>query len=92
MIGTHHKERKNTFAVLDFYYNVKFGMLPFCVGSELYIIAVYCRNIYKHEFIAPIVYYILFVLFWGKCVIHVYQFIDSCIVILEIDSQDKQKK
>lgn len=59
---------KNRFAVLDFYYNVKFGMLPFCVGAELYILAVYCRHFLKTEFISVAFYWIFFLLFWGKFV------------------------
>jgi hypothetical protein len=59
---------KNRFAVLDFYYNVPYGMTPFCVGAELYLIAVYCRHFAKHEFGFSLLYWALFLLFWGKFV------------------------
>ena len=90
MVGTHHKQAKNRFKVLDFYYNVPYGMTPFCVGSELFLVAVYCRALAKQEFLAPAFYPLLFLLFWGKFVIHAFQLVDSCLVILEIDSRDKQ--
>ena len=67
-MNTHHKEMKNRYKLLDFYYNVKYGMTPFCVGAELYIIAVYCRMFAKHEFIAVPFYWAFFLLFWGKFV------------------------
>ena len=68
MEKVHHKEKKNMFAVLDFYYNVKYGMTPFCVGAELYILAVYCRHFMKCELISSICYWIFFLLFWAKFV------------------------
>jgi hypothetical protein len=92
MIGTHHKETKNRYKVLDFYYNVKYGMTPFCVGAELYLVAVYSRAVAKHEFIAAPFYWLFFLLFWGKFIIHGFQLADSCLKILEIDAKERDNR
>lgn len=68
MAKAHHKQMKNRFTVLDFYYNVPFGMTPFCVGAEVFLIAIYCRHYAKHELFFAGIYWLSFLLFWGKFV------------------------
>lgn len=88
-VNTHHKQMKNRFSVLNFYYNVPYGMTPFCVGAELYLICVYSRHFLQAEILGAPLYWLTFALFWGKFVIHGFQFLDSCLVILEIDAKKR---
>lgn len=91
--GSHHKNMKNFFRLLDFYYNSKIFMCILCVGYELFfLVFVYILSFGDYSGFVVFLFLFTGVLGGIKSFINVQQLVSNVIVLIDQDIEDKRNR